>query len=54
MYDPTIMELLDRMERQMVELQASLAKAQELAKELASPSVWTDEEEAQYRMRHQS
>lgn len=52
-YDEVI-GLLDRMERQLVDLQASLAKAQELVKELTGPTIWTQEEEDKYRMRHQS
>lgn len=53
MNDQRIVELLDRMERQLVDLQASLGKAQELVKELGGPGEWDEEMEAQYRWRHQ-
>lgn len=48
--NPEVIRLLEQMEQQLVALQASQAKALEIAKSL---SPWSDEEEAAYRARHQ-
>lgn len=53
MYDPEVDRLLGELERQFFELKVGLDKAHELAKQLAKPvGAWTDEDEAQYRMRN--
>lgn len=53
MYDyAAIIKVLDRMERQLVEVQANLDMAREMVREMAGPGLWDDEQEAQYRMRH--
>lgn len=47
-----VTRLLEEMEKQLLALQAILDKAQAIVEGV--DTTWSDEEEAQYRMRHAS
>lgn len=49
MYDPKVIELLNRLEQQALAVQASIETMKALVE---GENVWSAEEEAQYRLRH--
>lgn len=55
MNEPLVWILLDRLDKQLTELQASLDEMRKtLDNKVVVDRTWSEEEEAQYRMRHSS